>query len=64
MELRTYYDKKVRIVTTHGVTYSGTVGDYFFPDDNESNIESIVIDTLDGDIVELTKEDIETITVL
>ncbi len=64
MGLQIYYGKKVSIVATNGRSYSGTVNDYFFPDDNESGKESIVLDTSDGDIIEFTEEDIESINVI
>lgn len=64
MELKNYYGKKVNIIATNGKSYSGTVNDYFFPEDNESGMESIVLDTYNGDIVEFTKEDIQTITII
>ena len=61
MDLKNYYGKKVNIITTNGKSFNGTVNDYFFPEDNESGLESIVVDTYDGDIVEFTAKDIETI---
>lgn len=64
MDLKIYYGKKVNIVATNGKSYVGTVNDYFFPEDNESGIESICVDTYDGGIVEFTENDIETITII
>lgn len=64
MELENFYGKKVNIISTNGKSFVGTVNDYFFPDDNESGKESIVIDTLNGDAIEFTEEDIETITII
>ena len=62
MDLKRYYDKTVLITTVKGKVFSGKVNDYFYPDDNESGLESIVIDTPDGSIIEFTEENIETIT--
>lgn len=62
MELKPFYGKKVVVVATNGRVFSGTVNDYFYPDENDLDMESIVVDTLDGDVIEFTEEDIETIT--
>ena len=64
MGLKFYCGKKVNIVGTNGKSFVGTVSDYFFPDDNESEKESIVIDTYDGDAIEFTEEDIQTIAII
>lgn len=61
MELKSFYGKNVNIISCDGRLFCGIVNDYFFPDDNESGRESIVIDTFDGDIIEFTEEDIERI---
>ncbi len=64
MKLKEYYSKKVNILASNGTTYSGTVNDYFFPDDNDHGMESIVLETLSGDLVEFTELDIKTITTI
>lgn len=64
MSLKSYYGKKVNIVDTGGQVFSGIVDDYFFPEDNESGFESIVIKTGSDDFFEFTEETIEEITVI
>ena len=64
MSLKSYYGKKVNIVDTDGQEFEGIVDDYFFPEDNESGLESIVIKTGSGDFYEFTEETIEKITVI
>lgn len=64
MSLKSHYGKKVNIVDINGNEFSGIVEDYFFPDDNESGLESIVVKTNDGDLYEFTKETIEKITAI
>ena len=44
--------------------FNGIVDDYFFPEDNESGLESIVVKTGSGDFYEFTEETIEEITVI
>lgn len=63
MSLQSYYGKKVNIVATNGLTFSGIVDDYIFPEDNENGLESIVIKTGSGDLYEFTEETIEKITI-
>ena len=64
MSLKTYYGKKVNIVDSNGQMFNGIVDDYFFPEDNESGLESIVVKTGSGDFYEFTEETIEEITVI
>lgn len=45
MELKKYYNKKVRLTDIGGIKYEGRVGDYVWPDDNEpEGIEAIILD--------------------
>lgn len=62
--LKQYYNKKVEIIDAEGQTFFGTVTDYIFPEDNEPEVESIIIDTLDGETIEFTEKDIKTIEVI
>lgn len=64
MELKHYYGKKVTIVDVDGNTFTGLVDDYFFPEDNEGDEESIVIKTNGGGLVEFTSKDIKEITII
>lgn len=64
MNLKQYYNKKVKIVSVDKVVFIGTVNDYFYPDDNENEKESIVIDTSDKRVIEFYEDDIQTIEIL
>lgn len=61
MKLRQFYNKKVNIVSKEGTAFSGVVTEYFYPEENESGKESIVIDSSSGAPVEFYEEDIKII---
>lgn len=61
MKLKRFYNKKVNIVTKEEIAFSGVVTKYFYPDENESGKESIVIDSSSGYPVEFYEEDIKII---
>jgi len=63
MSLKIYYGKNVLIYTANDTYLKGVVEDYFFPEDNEDNRESIVISTRSGEIIELNEDDIISISV-
>lgn len=63
MSLVKYLDEKVKIVDANGNNYLGTVTDYVYPEDNEPEIESIIVDTLDGSVVEFFEDNISSIDV-
>ncbi len=63
MELKKYYNKKVHIVSDEGKIFEGVVSDYIYPEDNESEKESIVIDSSNGIPIELYESDIKTIQI-
>lgn len=52
MKLKQFYNKKVNIVTKEEIAFSGVVTEYFYPNENESGKESIVIDSSSGYPVE------------
>lgn len=52
MKLKRFYNKKVNIVTKEEIAFSGVVTEYFYPEENESGKESIVIDSSSGNLVE------------
>lgn len=64
MNLKSYYNKKVKIVDKNGHVFSGIVDEYFFPEDNESGVESIVIETHEGDLYEFAEDTIEKINII
>lgn len=64
MLLKSYYGKHVRITDEKGYVYIGSVTDYFFGDDNESGVDSIVLETSGGDLYEFTANNIVEITVI
>lgn len=61
MKLRQFYNKKVNIISKEGIAFSGVVTEYFYPEENESGKESIVIDSSSGAPVEFYEEDIKII---
>lgn len=63
MDLKQYYNKKVIILGTSGGHFSGRVSEYFFPEDNENEQESIVVETDAGELYEFYEGDISSITV-
>ena len=64
MSLVQYLGEIVKIVDTDGNSYLGTVADYVYPEDNEPESESIIIDTLEGMAVEFFEEIISSIDVI
>jgi hypothetical protein len=56
--------KKVKILDVDGEVFSGTVSDYFYPEDNEPEEESIVIDSSTGDLLEFYERYIKSIEVV
>lgn len=65
MNLKQYYDKRVRIVDVDGNMFEGQVTDYVYPDDDDTGLESIIIDCtkgkLEGKSVEFWEKDIKSI---
>lgn len=51
MKLIDYEGKRVRITSTNGNMFEGTVGDYCYPEDDENNLEMIVVDVIKGKYV-------------
>lgn len=64
MNLKRYYGQTVSITSINNQLYVGIVSDYFYPEDNESNKESIVVDTLQNGIIEFCEKDIKEITII
>lgn len=63
MKLLKYYNKKVKILCENDLVFEGWVNDYIYPEDNENEKESIIIDTIDGKIIEFYEKDILTIEI-
>ena len=61
--LKSFYGKNVTIIASNGNVYFGFVDDYFFPEDNEDNEESIVLKTSSSEFIEFSAEDIESISI-
>ena len=65
MELKQYCGKHVRIVDVDGETFEGIVTDYIYPGDDDTELESIIIDCtkgkLTGKSVEFWERDIQAI---
>lgn len=64
MKLKQFYKKKVKIVSDNDLVFLGIVNDYFYPDDNENEKESIVVDTTEGKAVEFYEDDIAEIEII
>ena len=59
-----YSGKVIRIVCPEGKIFEGFVSEYLYPDENENGMESIIIDTDDGRLIEFYPTDIKEIKVL
>ena len=64
MSLKQYFGQTVVIVADNDEIFCGFIDDYFYPEDNENNLESIVLKTSSGNLYEFTNEDIETIKII
>lgn len=64
MSLKQYYGKHVQIIDHSGRRFSGRVSDYIYPEDNENEKESIIIDTPEGIPTEFYSEDIQEICLI
>lgn len=68
MSLNKYYGKDVRIIAENGKAFEGKVTDYFYPEDNEPEEESIAIrctkGSLVGKSVEFPEHDIKSIEII
>lgn len=64
MSLIQYYNKKVKITDKDGGNFIGVVNDYIYPEDNEPEQESIIIDTNEGEVLEFYEKDIQQICVI
>ena len=65
MKLKQLYGKRVRIVDIDGELFEGKVTDYIYPGDDDTELESIIIDCekgkLAGKSVEFWERDIQSI---
>jgi len=64
VKLAQFNNKIVKIIAKNGNSFVGLVSEYFYPEDNESDKESIVIDTEEGTAVEFYERDIKTIEII
>ena len=64
MTLKQYYGKVVRITAINGIVFYGIVDDYFYPDENENGLESIVLNVGSGGLYEFTVETIAEIVII
>ncbi|MBE6966781.1 MAG: hypothetical protein E7441_12220 [Ruminococcaceae bacterium] len=64
MKLIEYQGKKVRIIAVNNKEFIGVAEDYVYPEDNESEGESIIINTLSGALVEIRPEEIKEIEIV
>ena len=63
MGLKLYYHKKVTIITYENKLFVGFVGDYIATEDNNTGLESIILDTNDG-LYEFNENDIKEINIM
>ena len=65
MDLSKFYYKRVRILDIHGSITIGKVNDYCYPEDNENEKESIIVDCeLTKIPFEFCEDNIATIDIL
>lgn len=68
MNLKQYYGKAVRIVDVDDEVFEGKVTDYIYPGDDDTGLESIIIDCTNGKLkgkgVEFWEKDIKSIEVI
>lgn len=64
MALYSYVGQTVKIIDDTGRTFVGTVDDHFDAEDNETGIESIVIQTAAGDFIEFGAQEIAEVFVI
>ena len=62
MKLKDFYGKSVLIKADNGNIFVGTIDEYFFPEDNENNAESIVLKTNCNELIEFFENNISEIT--
>lgn len=61
MNLKKYIDKEILLTDEESKEFKGFVTDYVFPEDNEPEEESIIIETSDGKSIEFRKSEIKEI---
>lgn len=68
MNLKSYINRKVKIIDVDDHKFEGVVRDYIYPDENDSGLESIIIDCtngiLTGNSIEFFEKDIKSIIIL
>lgn len=61
MTIRNYCGKKVLITTDEQEKFAGIVVDYVFPEDNVPEGESIIVRSIDGQLIEFRPKEIKAI---
>lgn len=64
MNLKQYIEKNVVVIAGNGKVFEGFADEYFYADENQSGLESIVIQTKNGRLIEFNAEDIEDIKII
>lgn len=62
MNLEQYCGKKVSVIASNGKEFEGLVDEFFLAEDNNSEMDSIVVKTDDGNLIEFPEDDIIEIT--
>lgn len=63
MNLMKYLDQHVEVTTTQGEIIKGIATDYMYPEDNNPQKESIIIETTNEDLIEIFTDEIKKIEV-
>lgn len=64
MDIKQYLNKKVKITDFEGRVFVGIVSEYIYPEDNEPEIESVIVD-INGEMhIEFYESSIKTIEIL
>lgn len=64
MDLKKFFGKEVSIQASNGLLFCGIINDYLFPEDNNRGIESIILETYSGDLIEFSNFDIISISII
>lgn len=63
--LKKFYNKNIHIIATNDKRFVGKVIEYVYPEDNENEMESIIIeDSVSNNLVEFYEKDIKSITIV
>ena len=64
LDLKLFDGKEVVVVSKGGRIFYGKVRAYFYPDENNHGVESIVLETKNNSLIEFTEDDIASIEIV